>query len=85
MRILKILYICWIILCVVGWFISPIVGHNPNRVEEFFIMLGWIVFPLMIANLWLFGITRIKKYLRNFFILPFGICSVFGAKLTLGD
>ncbi|MCW1604280.1 hypothetical protein OLU59_02125 [Campylobacter jejuni] len=36
MRILKILYICWIILCVVGWFISPIVGHNPNRVEEFF-------------------------------------------------
>ncbi|ECK7598410.1 hypothetical protein FRQ50_08600 [Campylobacter jejuni] len=69
MRILKILYICWIILCVVGWFISPIVGHNPNRVEEFFIMLDWIVFPLMIANLWLFGITRIKKYLRNFLIL----------------
>ncbi|APA79452.1 hypothetical protein CJM129_4835 [Campylobacter jejuni subsp. jejuni M129] len=32
-------------------------------------MLGWIVFPLMIANLWLFGITRIKKYLRNFLIL----------------
>ena len=37
-----------------GWFISPIVGHNPDRVEEFFIMLGWIVFPPMIANLWLF-------------------------------
>ncbi|HAA2076693.1 TPA_asm: hypothetical protein GD894_08280 [Campylobacter coli] len=69
MRILKILYICWIILCVVGWFISPIVGHNPNRVEEFFIMLGWIVFPLMIANLWLFGITRIKKYLIRFLLL----------------
>ncbi|ARJ56690.1 hypothetical protein CCUN_1093 [Campylobacter cuniculorum DSM 23162 = LMG 24588] len=69
MKILKILYICWIILCVVGWFISPIVGHNPDRVYEFFVMLGWIVFPPMIANLWLFGITRIKKYLIRFFLL----------------
>ncbi|EIA89197.1 hypothetical protein cco71_09041 [Campylobacter coli 317/04] len=40
MRILKILYICWIILCVVGWFISPIVGHNPDRFKEFLIVIG---------------------------------------------
>ncbi|BEJ71538.1 hypothetical protein B10328_07750 [Campylobacter coli] len=45
MRILKILYICWIILCVVGWFISPIVGHNPDRFKEFLIVIGWIILP----------------------------------------
>lgn len=69
MQFLKILYICWIVLCVVGWLISPLVGHNPDRIEEFFIMLGWIAFPPMVVNLWLFGITRVKKYLKVFSIL----------------
>lgn len=69
MQILKILYICWIVLCVVGWLISPLVGHNPDRIKEFFIMLGWIAFPPMVANLWLFGITGVKKHLTRFLIL----------------
>ncbi|EAH6554197.1 hypothetical protein EI237_06180 [Campylobacter coli] len=69
MRILKILYICWIILCVVGWFISPIVGHNPDRFKEFLIVIGWIILPPIVVNLWLFLITRIKKYLIRFLLL----------------
>ena len=32
-------------------------------------MLGWIAFPPMVVNLWLFGITRVKKYLKVFSIL----------------
>ncbi len=69
MRILKILYICWIILCVEGWFISPIVGHNPDRFKEFLIVIGWIILPPIVVNLWLFLITRIKKYLIRFLLL----------------
>ncbi|ECO7370659.1 hypothetical protein FXR79_04470 [Campylobacter coli] len=69
MRILKILYICWIILCVVGWFISPIVGYNPDRFKEFLIVIGWIILPPIVVNLWLFLITRIKKYLIRFLLL----------------
>ncbi|EAI6362779.1 hypothetical protein CDX27_09105 [Campylobacter coli] len=69
MRILKILYICWIILCVVGWFMSPIVGHNPDRFKEFLIVIGWIILPPIVVNLWLFLITRIKKYLIRFLLL----------------
>ena len=68
-KILKVLYIIYIALWIVGFLISPLVGHNPDRVEEFFIMLGWIVLPPMVANLWLFGITRVKQYLTNFLIL----------------
>ena len=68
MKTLNMLYLCWVIFCIIGWFISPIIGHNPNRVEEFFIMLGWIIFPPMIVNLWLFATNRNKKYLSNFLI-----------------
>ncbi|RDU61574.1 hypothetical protein CQA53_09940 [Helicobacter didelphidarum] len=67
MKTLKILYICWIILFIFAWIISPYIGHNPDRFEEFLITMGLIILPLMIANLWLFGITRIKKYLIRFF------------------
>ena len=68
MKTFKILYVCWIIFFITGWFISPIIGHNPNRVEEFFIMLGWIIFPPIAVNLWFFATKRDKKYLRNFLI-----------------
>ncbi len=69
MRVLKLLYITYIIIFLVGFLISPLIAHNPNRVVEFFIMLGWIILPLIVANLWLFGITRIKKYLIRFLLL----------------
>ncbi|TQR60605.1 hypothetical protein DMC01_04910 [Campylobacter troglodytis] len=69
MKTLNMLYLCWVIFCIIGWFISPIIGHNPNRVEEFFIMLGWIIFPPMIVNLWLFATKRNKKYLMMFCVL----------------
>ena len=69
MQILKKLYICWIVLCVMLWFISPIVGHNPDRVEDFFKVLGLIVLPPILFNLWFFAITGDKKYLKVFLIL----------------
>lgn len=69
MDIIKILYTCWVTLCITGWIISPMIGHNPDRVKEFFIMLGFIAFPLMIANLFAFVTTWTKKYLKNFLIL----------------
>ena len=56
MKTLKILYVCWIIFFITGWFISPIIGHNPNRV------------PPIAVNLWFFATKRDKKYLRNFLI-----------------
>ncbi|TLD91452.1 hypothetical protein LS64_012020 [Helicobacter saguini] len=69
MKILKILYVCWVVFCIFGYIISPLIGHNPDRFEEFFIMMSWIILPLVVVNLWLFGITRVKKYLLRFFLL----------------
>lgn len=81
MRILKGLYVCWVVVLVVGWFISPMIAHNPDRVEEFFIMLGLIVFPAMMANLVLFVIKRVKAHLIWFLVLllsyPLGLILFF--------
>ncbi|EAJ2620772.1 hypothetical protein CYB60_05835 [Campylobacter coli] len=65
MRILKILYICWIIFFIFAWIISPLIGHNP----DILIVIGWIILPPIVVNLWLFLITRIKKYLIRFLLL----------------
>ncbi|EAK4456485.1 hypothetical protein CUT46_07220 [Campylobacter coli] len=69
MRILKILYICWIIFFIFAWIISPLIGHNPDRFKGFLIVIGWIILPPIVVNLWLFLITRIKKYLIRFLLL----------------
>lgn len=81
MRILKGLYVCWVVVLVVGWFISPMIAHNPDRVEEFFIMLGLIVFPAMVANLVLFVIKRAASIL----ILSFRSYFVFRSRLVCKD
>lgn len=77
MRILKILHICWMLFWVVAWLISPMIAHNPNRVEEFFIMLGLIAFPPMVVNLLLFALKRVKAHLIWFLALllcyPLGV------------
>ena len=66
---LKIIYVCWIAFFAFLWIISPAVVHNPDRVEEFFIMLGLDIAPLLIYSLCALVIKRNKRYLKMFFIL----------------
>lgn len=81
MRILKGLYVCWILFWVVAWLISPMIAHNPNRIAEFFKMLGLIAFPAMVASLVLFAIKRVKAHLIWFLVLllcyPLGLILFF--------
>lgn len=69
MTLLKILYVFWVAFFAFLWFISPAIGHNPNRVDEFFVMLGVDIAPLLIYSLCALAIKRDKKYLIMFFIL----------------
>ncbi|OBV29176.1 hypothetical protein BKN38_04200 [Helicobacter sp. CLO-3] len=69
MKVFKILYIFWVILFIFAWILSPVIGHNPNRLKEFFIAVGWIILPLIVLNLWLFFMIEDKKYLKRFFLL----------------
>lgn len=62
MQKLKILYICWVVFCIFLWIISPLVAHNPDMTEEFFIMVGWIILPLLIFILYRFFRTRKRKF-----------------------
>ena len=69
MILLIILYACWIAFWGFLWIISPMVAHNPNRIEEFFIMLGLDLVPLLVYSLFCLMIKRNKKYLIMFCVL----------------
>ncbi|EAH7346893.1 hypothetical protein E7R50_08480 [Campylobacter jejuni] len=71
-------YIVWIVFCISGFVISPAVGHNPNRVYEFFVMLGWIIFPLILLMLYrFFSLCEIKfLYIALLLLLYYPIASI---------
>lgn len=68
MKILKILYICWIVLVVFVWLIISYIAHNPDIIADFLAAIGICIFPLTIYHLWCFAITSIKKHLKMFFV-----------------
>ncbi|RDU61273.1 hypothetical protein CQA53_10405 [Helicobacter didelphidarum] len=71
MKTLKILYICWIIFFIFTWIISPLVAHNPDRTNEFFITLGFIAAPLIIYYLVIDNILHPNKRFIKLKILIF--------------
>lgn len=69
MKAFKILYIFWIILCIFVWMLAPVIAYHSDRFKDFLAMVGYMIFPLIVLNLWLFLIIGGKKYLIRFFLL----------------
>ena len=69
MTLLKILYVCWVVLLAFLWFTFLSIAYNPDVFEVALEFIGLGIAPLVVYNLWIFAITGIKKYLKIFFIL----------------
>ncbi|XAK37011.1 hypothetical protein AAID93_05075 [Campylobacter coli] len=50
MGVFRKFYIVWVVFCISGFAISPAVGHNPNRVYEFFCNARLDYFPFNSIN-----------------------------------
>lgn len=69
MKVFKILYIFWIILCIFTWILAHVIVYQSDIFKEFLTAVGWIILPLIVLNLWLFLMIEDKKYLKRFFLL----------------
>ena len=69
MILLIILYACWLAFWGFVWVVAHAMAYSPNIVQEFLIILGLDLVPLLIYSLFCLVIKRNKKYLMMFCVL----------------
>ena len=69
MILLIILYACWLAFWGFVWIIAHAMVYSPDIVQEFLIILGLDLVPLLVYSLFCLMIKRNKKYLMMFCVL----------------
>ncbi|TLD91885.1 hypothetical protein LS64_011230 [Helicobacter saguini] len=62
MKILKILYICWVVFWIFVWILLFLIGHNPDGLKSFLIVIAWIILPLLIFVFYHWLRTKKRKF-----------------------